>query len=53
MTAVRFLYLRWEKPVKIADMARRMIECSGFVPDKEIKSFIPVYVPGKSYTRSC
>jgi FlaA1/EpsC-like NDP-sugar epimerase len=41
------------KPVKIIDMARQMIELSGFKPDVDIEVRITGLRPARSSTRNC
>jgi FlaA1/EpsC-like NDP-sugar epimerase len=40
------------KPVKIIDLARKMIKLAGFIPDKDIMIKI-VGLRGKNYTKNC
>jgi FlaA1/EpsC-like NDP-sugar epimerase len=40
------------KPVKIIDLARKMIKLAGFIPDKDIMIKIVGLRPGENY-RNC
>jgi FlaA1/EpsC-like NDP-sugar epimerase len=47
------LYFDMGKPVKIVDLARKMIKLAGFVPERDIKIQIVGLRPGEKLKNYC